>query len=216
MGFLKDLGSFVGQVAGGVIGGAVEVVGEVTDSQFIKDVGKGVYHATSRTGEIVGSLASGTYDAVGGLITDDKHQSSQGLNEIFNTVGDTASGIGKGIVNVTEKGIDTVSAILDGDKEKALELGKDLAKVAAVGVLSIGIIDIVDGLDGVDSMDTADAGGVDVENPNMHHVQAHWVNGYDRADGTHVDGYWRDGDGNTSVNTNQGWTQHNPDFKAKA
>lgn len=29
---------------------------------------------------------------------------------------------------------------------------------------------------------------------NTHHVDPHWVDGYERSDGTEVDGYWRGGD----------------------
>ncbi|WP_211269599.1 hypothetical protein [Paenibacillus glacialis] len=46
-------------------------------------------------------------------------------------------------------------------------------------------------------------------------TQPHQVSGYERADGTYVDDYYRDGDGNTQVdNPNGGYTQSNPDFKA--
>lgn len=31
-------------------------------------------------------------------------------------------------------------------------------------------------------------------------VDPHWVKGYERKDGTFVNGYWRDGDGNTKIN----------------
>ncbi|MET1123530.1 hypothetical protein ABWU59_32075, partial [Priestia megaterium] len=57
--------------------------------------------------------------------------------------------IGKGIVHVSEKGVETVQAIREGDTDKAIEAGKELAKVAAVGVFSVGVIDIVDGVDGI-------------------------------------------------------------------
>ena len=85
------------------MGGAIEAVGEVTNSNFIKDVGKGVNKATVKTGEIVGNLADGTYDAIGGLITDDKHKRSEDTKKILGTVQDTATTIGKGIVHVSEK-----------------------------------------------------------------------------------------------------------------
>lgn len=35
---------------------------------------------------------------------------------------------------------------------------------------------------------------------NTHFVNPHDVSGYTRADGTQVDGYYRDGDGNTNIN----------------
>ena len=37
-----------------------------------------------------------------------------------------------------------MQAIREGDTDKAIEAGKELAKVAAVGVFSVGVIDIID------------------------------------------------------------------------
>lgn len=34
----------------------------------------------------------------------------------------------------------------------------------------------------------------DYDDDNIHHVDAHWVDGYERSDGTEVDGYWRGGE----------------------
>jgi len=56
---------------------------------------------------------------------------------------------------------------------------------------------------------------VDQVNPNQHFVNPHPVSGYVRGDGTQVDGYWRDGDGNTSIDRGVedggGYMQTNPD-----
>ncbi|USK86181.1 hypothetical protein [Peribacillus asahii] len=52
-------------------------------------------------------------------------------------------------------------------------------------------------------------------NPGTHFVNPHQVDGYSRQDGTYVEGYWRDGDGNTdhdsSVEDGGGYLQTNPD-----
>ncbi len=112
-----------------------------------------------------------------------------------------------------------MQAIREGDTDKAIEAGKELAKVAAVGVFSVGVIDIIDGVDGIadgvegDSVAQASAPeATDVEyateeNPNTHHVTPH-----ERVlpDGRTI---WVDGDGDTSVNTQGGWEQHNPDYR---
>lgn len=214
MSLIKLATRAVAKVTAEVVGGAIEAVGEVTNSNFIKDVGKGVNKATVKTGEIVGNIADGTYDAIGGLITDDKQQAKRGYKEIIGTVQDTATTIGKGIVHVSEKGVETVQAIREGDTDKVIEAGKELAKVAAVGVFSVGVIDIIDGADGIaegvesDSMAQAtDAEYATEENPNTHHVTPH--------ERTLPDGrtIWIDGDGDSSVDTQGGWEQHNPDYR---
>lgn len=122
-------------------------------------------------------------------------------------------------MHVSEKGVETVQAIREGDTDKAIETGKELAKVAAVGVFSVGVIDIIDGadgiIDGVDSDSVAQASAPEAtdveyiaeENPNTHHVTPH-----ERVlpDGSTT---WVDGDGDPSVNTQDGWEQHNPDYR---
>lgn len=222
MGFIKELGSFAGKLAGGVVGGAVEFVGEVTNSDFIKEIGQGVYQVSSKSGELLGNLAEGTVDTVAGIISDDDCLKNKGKSQFVNAAGDTIKGVANGVVTVTKRGIDTAGAILDGDKEKAVECGKDLLKIAAVSALSIGVIDVIDGLEGVDIIDGADhasiSDAIDVddivdtdsgmENPNMHSVTPHWRT---LADGREI---WVDGDGDTSVNTGDGWIQHNPDYKS--
>ncbi|UYZ21764.1 hypothetical protein [Mesobacillus jeotgali] len=50
---------------------------------------------------------------------------------------------------------------------------------------------------------------------NIHFVQPHHVDGYFRQDGTYVEGYYRDGDGNTNLNrpleAGGGYVRSNPD-----
>ncbi len=43
----------------------------------------------------------------------------------------------------------------------------------------------------------------------IHHVKPHHVQGHFR-DGKYISGYWRDGDGNTKVNTYRGYYAKNP------
>ena len=43
----------------------------------------------------------------------------------------------------------------------------------------------------------------------VHHVNPHHVQGHFR-DGKYISGYWRDGDGNTKVNTYRGYYANNP------
>lgn len=43
----------------------------------------------------------------------------------------------------------------------------------------------------------------------VHHVRAHHVQGHFR-NGKYISGFWRDGDGNTKVNTYRGYYAKNP------
>jgi len=59
MSFIKGLGKFAGQVVGGVVGGSLEIVGELADSKTLKQAGKGVYQIAATSGEVLGSLTDG-------------------------------------------------------------------------------------------------------------------------------------------------------------
>lgn len=43
----------------------------------------------------------------------------------------------------------------------------------------------------------------------IHHVSPHYVQGHFRS-GKYISGYWRDGDGNTKINTYRGYYARNP------
>ncbi|WP_438349413.1 hypothetical protein ACP8HI_01595 [Paenibacillus sp. FA6] len=210
MGFFKGLGNFAGEVTGKVIGGSVRVVGEITGSHFVKEIGDGVEKATIIAGRTAGNLASGIYDTAAGVITSNEEQSSNGMKDIGGAVTTTAKGVVGTVKYTYNNGKDMVVGFVEEDNEKIKNGAKGLIKVAAVATLAVGILDFVDGADGVDSVESSS-----IENPNMHDVEPHYVSGYERADGTHVDGYFRDGDGDTQVdNPDGGYSQHNPNYKA--
>jgi len=222
MGFLKELGSFVGDVAGGIVGGTVNVIGELTGSEFIEEIGDGIKKASSFAGEKLGEAASGTWDVGAGIITQDEDQLNAGLSDMGRAVGDTAKAAGHTICNVVENGANVVGGIANGDTSRLKDGAKGLVKFGVVGALSFGVIDLIDGPDGEaptvgsdhSASVTTDAGlpttASDVtlvDNPNNHYVEPHWrslPNG---------DQIWVDGDGDTSVHTDGGWTQSNPDYR---
>lgn len=242
MSFLKGLGQFAGEVTGKVLGGSVRVVGEITGSPFIKEIGNGVEKATINTGKTAGQLASGVFDVAKGVVKSDSAAVDNGLGDIGGAVSNTAKGVVASAKYVYNNGKDVVTGIKDDDMDKVKQGAKGLVAAAAVSVVAVGIIDVIDGVDGIGEFAAADSdvnGDSDItvnsdpnpsvhpsdqsveeaslENPNTHHVQPHYVDGYYRADGTYVEGYYRDGDGDTGVdNPNGGYEQHNPDYKTKA
>ncbi|WEG16678.1 hypothetical protein PQ478_19565 [Alkalihalophilus pseudofirmus] len=163
MGFLKELGSFVGTVTGSVAGGAIKVVGEVSGSKFIGEIGDGVKNASQFAGDKLGEAASGAWDIGASIVTQDSNRMDQGFNDLGKATGDTQAIDGDGIVSAEESVSTTAESV----------------------------------------------------EPGTHNVDPHYVNGYERADGTVVEGYWRDGDGDTSVNLSKedggGYERSNPD-----
>ena len=104
--------------------------------------------------------------------------------------------------------IETAGAIMDGDTDKAVKVGKELVKTAAIAALAVTVTDVIDGLDIFDDVDNTLADNDEfIENPNVHHVTPH-----ERilADGRRI---WVDGDGDTSIDTFEGWNQTNPNYK---
>lgn len=219
MGFLKGLGSLIGEVTGEIVGGTVNLIGEVTGSEFIEEIGDGIKKASAFAGDKLGEAASGTWDVAAGIITQDEYQRKEGFSDLGQATGDTLKAVGNTVVHVAKNGAEVVDSLAAGDTERLQGGVKELLKVGAVGALSFGIIDLVDGSEGgtspvsdqTASLPLAD-GASDTalaENPNSHHVEPHW-----RAlpSGEQI---WVDGDGNTSVNTNEGWIQSNPDYRVK-
>lgn len=224
MSFFKKAGNLVGTVAGGVIGGAVTLVGEVTNSNYVKEIGEGIFNASVSAGNIMGQAAEGAAGIVGGIIASDKILTNKGVGELGDAVGKTIKGTVAGISNIASNGCQAIGGIMDGDKEKTINASKNLLKTAAIAALAIGVADYVGiiGDDGIDTNiadvevhDTSDIDHVEVsthhvaelnESDGTNFVDPHYVEGYYRSDGTYVNGYWRDGDenSNTTLTTEDG------------
>lgn len=155
MKFLNDFGVFAGKVTGKVIGGSVRVVGEITNSKTIKEIGDGAERATAKTGKLLGKVASGTVDVGVGLFQKDDQKVKQGFTELGDAVVTTTKDVVHGVGYVYESGKSVVVGIKEGDMDQVKEGAKKIGMVAAVSVLAVGIIDVVDGVDGV--VEAADA-----------------------------------------------------------
>ncbi|MEY8740038.1 hypothetical protein AB9M62_10945 [Bacillales bacterium AN1005] len=211
MSFLKGLGQFAGEVTGKVLGGSVRVVGEIAGSSYIKEIGNGVEKATINTGKTVGQLVSGTYDLASGAIRKDQTAIDTGLSDLGDAVTHTAKGVVISAKYVYKGGKDVVVGLKDEDMDRAKIGAKNLIAAAAVTTLAIGLVDAIDGVDSMESAESVEL----IENPNTHDVTPHQVEGYTRADGTHVESYFRDGDGDTSIDQpDGGYVQHNPNYRA--
>jgi hypothetical protein len=248
MGFLKSLGKGAGELVGGVTGGLIKGVGELTGSDFIKEVGDGVKHSTEFAGKQLGNVAEGAWNVGSGLVSKDDSKIDKGFSDIGEGVSSTAKAVGQGISSTAKSVGNVAGGMMDGDEDRWKKGLRDVGKTVAVGALGVSILEVADVVDvngnegGSDGRSTgpgnlaaeeqsntpvpATTGGTQVtdsqdyivnENPNTHGVAPHWVDGYYRADGTYVEGYWRDGDGDTTVDRTVeqggGWSQSNPDYR---
>jgi len=224
MGFFKDLGEIAGGIVGGVVGGVTMGIGEIIESEFVKEIGESVATVSVNAGKTVGQAADGVAGVAVGIISDDSKMVEDGFSEIGDSATRTITGVCNGVGHIVESGVETIEGIVDGDEEKIVNGAKKLVKVAAVSALAVGVGDYVgiigDDMDGVDySAHDFDTDGIDVDVDgdgmvDVHDVDPHYVSGHFR-DGEYVEGYWRDGDGDTSVDLNKaqggGYLRSNPD-----
>lgn len=199
--FGKDLGKLVGTV----VAAPLYLASEITDSDFMRDVADTAVKVSSHTGGLIADVAQGTGKCIGGVINNDGKAIGEGLGQVLEASANTAVGMGKGMVHVVCQGAETAGAILSGDTETAIKTGKELAKVALVGAFAVGIGDVIEGVMDLDTDDYKL-----VENENTHYVTPH---NRTLPDGRVI---WVDGDGNTAIDRDYGWTQSNPDYRVKA
>lgn len=225
MGFWKKTGALLGNVTGTVVGGTVKVAGKATGSAFLVEVGEGVHKATKASGELLGDVVEGSVVVAGGVLASDGERLKEGLGQVGSAAGDTALRVGSVLGVAAQNGEQVIDGLLNDDPERARRAARELAKTAAVAVLSVGVVDVLVDVDA--AAPDVDGGAPDVladgvepvvatgDAPGLHHVDAHAVEGYVRSDGAAVDGYWRDGDGNTSIDrttdTGGGYWRSNPD-----
>jgi hypothetical protein len=147
MSFLKTLGKYAGKTAGVVVGGPIQVIGEITGSDVIEDIGKGVRKASEFAGTTVGQAADGAVGTVAGIINDNPTQRDQGLNEIGSAVGRTAKGVYQTAKHTVHNGGEVIGGFIDGDHDRVKKGAISIAKTVAIGALAVGVVDVVDGVD---------------------------------------------------------------------
>lgn len=214
MSFLKNLGNGLGEGAGFVLGGSVKAAGKFVNNDFIQEIGESVDSSMRSTGNILGNVADGIAEVGIGAFDSDSARCDKG----FSDLGKTTKAVGNQLLvaagQIVGDTIDTADGLLERDWDKVKTSGRSLAKVVAVSTIAIGVVDAVDGVDtsGAESLAAADSSTVadstQIENYNVHDVSPHervLPNG---------DVIWVDGDGDTSVDRDTGWTQTNPNYRA--
>lgn len=204
--FFKGAGKALevaGSFTGSVMQESCKALSKATGIQEIETVGNLAKASTANTGKILSNVVDGMGQTIEGVVTNNDQLVMHGVTHIGTTAKTTVIGIGQGITATGSMIVTTVEGIAEGDYEKAKNAAKNVGVVVAAGIIGLGI---VEGVDLVEHTDVPD---------NIHAVDPHHVSDYIKADGTHVDGYWRDGDGNTTIDLDKehggGYFQGNPD-----
>ncbi|MGP4733524.1 MULTISPECIES: hypothetical protein [unclassified Psychrobacter] len=197
-----------------MLGGSVKAAGKFVNNDFIQEIGESVDGSMRNTGNILGNVADGIAEVGIGAFDSDSARCDKG----FSDLGKTTKAVGNQLLvaagQIVGDTIDTADGLLERDWDKVKTSGRSLAKVVAVSTIAIGVVDAVDGVDtsGAESLAAADSSTVadstQIENYNVHDVSPHervLPNG---------DVIWVDGDGDTSVDRDTGWTQTNPNYRA--
>lgn len=102
---------------------------------------------------MLGDVTEGVVDVVSGTVNSDKSKQTAGIEKIVDTGVTYGKGVVKGTGNMIKNSAETIGAILDGDTDKAIKIGKEVAKTVAIGMAGIGVADIIGGID-IDDMDS--------------------------------------------------------------
>jgi len=139
---IKKAGIITGAVVGGAIGGAISFVGKMTNQKFIDELGESVVDSTILTGGIAGDIASGTTNVISGKIKKSNRKVKKGKEELKSA----GNQVVQNFVNNVQTVVDNSGEILEGVKEKdsrkIMRGAKTLAKVVAVGAITVGTIKI--------------------------------------------------------------------------
>ncbi|MHC1723180.1 MAG: hypothetical protein AB9836_08260 [Aminipila sp.] len=141
---LKKAGIIAGAAVGGVIGGTISVVGKVADIKIIDNIGSSIIDSTIYTGEIAGDIASGTTEVITGKITKNPDKVNGGVKDLKSGGNKVVGNFVNNFKLVTSNGGEILEGVKKRDTEKIKHGAKTLAKVAAVGLVTVGAIKIDD------------------------------------------------------------------------
>ena len=173
-------------------GKALEVIGDVAGSAMQEGC-KAVSKATGiQEIEKVGDLAKLSTAQTGKI-----------LGSVVDGAGQTIEGMINNNDDLVKQGLGQIGTTA---KNTAVGIGQGV--LATGNMVATGVEGVIEGVDLLENTDTPTP-------VDTHSVDPNYVNDYVRADGTHVDGYWRDGDGDTSVNLDKehggGYLRSDPD-----
>lgn len=139
---LKKAGIIAGATVGGVIGGTLSVVGKVSDIKIIDNIGSSIVDSTIYTGSIAGDIASGTTEIIAGKVTKNPTKVNTGVEDLKEGGSKVVGNFVNNFKLVANNGGEILEGIKERDTEKIKQSTKTLAKVAAVGIMTVGAIKI--------------------------------------------------------------------------
>jgi len=139
---IKKAGIITGAVIGGAIGGTLSVIGKVTKKKFIDELGESVVDSTILTGQIAGNIASGATNVISGKIKKSKRKVEKGKDELKSAGTQVVHNFVHNVKTIAENSGEIVEGVKEKNHKKILRGAKTLAKVAAVGAITVGAVKV--------------------------------------------------------------------------
>lgn len=153
---IKKAGIVTGAVVGGVIGGTISFIGKVSNQKFIDELGESVVDSTIMTGGIAGDVASGATNVISGKINKSHRKVKEGKEELVSAGTQVVDNFVGNIKTVVDNSGEIIEGVKEKNSKKILHGAKTLAKVAAVGAITVGTIKIKPEAESPDSETTED------------------------------------------------------------
>lgn len=139
---IKKAGIITGAVIGGAIGGTISLVGKMTNQKFIDELGESVVDSTILTGGIAGDIASGATNVISGKIQRSNRKVEEGKGELKSAGGQVVNNFVDNVHTVVDNSGEIIEGVKEKDRKKIVRGAKTLAKVVAVGAITVGTIKV--------------------------------------------------------------------------
>lgn len=139
---IKKAGIITGAVVGGAIGGTISLIGKMTNQKFIDELGESVIDSTILTGGIAGEVASGATNVISGKIRKRGSKVEEGKDDLKSAGTQVVQNFVDNVQTVVDNSGEILEGVKEKDKKKIVRGAKTLAKVVAVGAITVGAIKI--------------------------------------------------------------------------
>lgn len=139
---VKKVGIIGGAIAGGLIGGALSIAGHLAKNKFVDELGESIVDSTILTGSIAGQLASGTTDIIAGGIKKSPDHIARGKADLKSGGGKIIGNYVNNFKQIAGNSGEILKGAKDRDFRRALKGVKTLAKIVAVGAITVGAIKV--------------------------------------------------------------------------
>ena len=139
---IKKAGIITGAVVGGAIGGTISFIGKMTNQKFIDELGESVVDSTILTGGIAGDVASGATNVISGKIQKSRSKVEEGKDDLKSAGSQVVENFVNNVQTVVDNSGEILECVKEKDKRKIMRGAKTLAKVVAVGAITVGTIKI--------------------------------------------------------------------------